>query len=120
VSVSAMRRGSLSGRLSPFFCAFCVLTLIVYKDLIYIIKPAYSQLFFYFAGVADLGGRLFIVGGNDGTAFLNTCEVYDPISDRWSHIAPMNTARAGIGCAVQDGILYAAGKVILKLVLVLF
>ena len=60
--------------------------------------------------MATVGGRIYIVGGNDGTAFLNTCEVYDPISDRWTNIAPMNTARAGIGCAVEDGILYAAGK----------
>ena len=67
-------------------------------------------LFLYvYLGVATVGGRIYMVGGNDGTAFLNTCEVYDPISDRWSNIAPMNTARAGIGCAVQDGILYAAG-----------
>lgn len=70
--------------------------------------------FFLLIGVATVGGRIYIVGGNDGTAFLNTCEVYDPISDRWANIAPMNTARAGIGCAVEDGILYAAGKMVFK------
>lgn len=61
------------------------------------------------AGVCSIGGRIYIVGGNDGTSFLNTCEAYDPVSDKWSEIAPMCTARAGIGCAVQDGIIYVAG-----------
>ncbi len=33
-------------------------------------------------GVASLAGKLFAVGGHDGTNYLNSVEAYDPITDR--------------------------------------
>ena len=60
-------------------------------------------------GVAELGNSLFVIGGNDGTSFLNSCEHYDPLTNRWSYVPPMSRPRAGIGAAVVDGILYVAG-----------
>lgn len=60
-------------------------------------------------GVAELGNSLFVIGGNDGTSFLNSCERYDPLTNKWSYVPPMSRPRAGIGAAVVDGILYVAG-----------
>ena len=34
-------------------------------------------------GVAALGGRLYAVGGHDGTNYLNSVEAYDPMTDRY-------------------------------------
>jgi hypothetical protein len=60
-------------------------------------------------GVAEVGNSLFVIGGNDGTSFLNSCEHYDPLTNKWSYVPPMSRPRAGIGAAVVDGILYVAG-----------
>ena len=60
-------------------------------------------------GVAVLGTRIYVIGGNDGSAFLNSCEVYDPLSNKWSFSAPMNRQRAGLGADVLDGLLYVSG-----------
>lgn len=64
-------------------------------------------------GVAALNNRLFAIGGNDGTTFLDSCECFDPLTNRWSYITPMSSPRAGVGCAVLDEILYVAGKIYL-------
>ena len=58
-----------------------------------------------------LGGRLFVIGGNDGSSFLNSCEVYDPVSNKWSFSAAMNRQRAGLGADVLDGLLYVSGNI---------
>ena len=46
-------------------------------------------------GVAGLGGYLYAVGGNDGTASLQSVERYNPHTNKWSAVAPMNRKRAG-------------------------
>ena len=67
------------------------------------------------AGVAALGGRMYVIGGNDGSAFLSSCEVFDPMTNKWSYVAPMDKPRAGLGADVLDGILYVAGRVLVLL-----
>ena len=52
-----------------------------------------------------------MIGGNDGSAFLNSCEVYEPLSNKWSFSAPMNRPRAGLGADVLDGLLYVSGTI---------
>ena len=52
---------------------------------------------------------MFVIGGNDGSSFLSSCEVFDPVSSKWSFAAPMNKPRAGLGADVLDGLLYVAG-----------
>jgi hypothetical protein len=51
----------------------------------------------------EAGGRLYVFGGEgaDGTFPLN--ESYDPTQDAWKSMAPMPTARHGLGSAVVDG-----------------
>ena len=34
-------------------------------------------------GVAALGGKLYAVGGHDGTNYLSSVEEYDPRNDRY-------------------------------------
>ena len=65
---------------------------------------------FLFLGVAPLNNLLYIIGGNDGSTFLDTCECYDPHTNKWCSITPMSIRRAGVGCAVLDGYLYVAGN----------
>ncbi|HZA61097.1 MAG TPA: kelch repeat-containing protein [Actinomycetota bacterium] len=64
-------------------------------------------------GVGEIGGLVYAVGGD--VAPLNplhptgTLEAYDPVTDRWTVHATMPTARAYLGTAVINGLLYAVG-----------
>lgn len=49
------------------------------------------------AGVATCGGSLYVVGGFDGDNRWNTVERYQPDTNTWQHVAPMNTVRSGLG-----------------------
>jgi len=37
-------------------------------------------------GVAALGGRLYAVGGHDGSNYLSSVEEYDPCLDRCAYV----------------------------------
>lgn len=41
------------------------------------------------------GNSLVAVGGYDGSQYLNTVELYDPITNEWTLLAPLNMGRAG-------------------------
>lgn len=60
-------------------------------------------------GVAALGGKMYVVGGEQGSQILANGEVYDPQSNSWSVIAAMNEARCEFGLATWRGTLYALG-----------
>ena len=62
-------------------------------------------------GVAILNGHLYAVGGYDGVArqCLNSVERYDPVSDEWTLVEPMNQRRSGAAVAVLENYLYAIG-----------
>lgn len=47
------------------------------------------------AGLTNMDGILYSVGGYDGDAILNTVERYDPRTGRWTAVAPMGTQRSG-------------------------
>ncbi|WP_328535589.1 carboxypeptidase regulatory-like domain-containing protein [Streptomyces sp. NBC_00344] len=54
-------------------------------------------------------GRVYSVGGTDGTDILATGQVYDPVADAWSPISPMQHRRmGGYGAFIGDR-LYVAG-----------
>jgi hypothetical protein len=40
-----------------------------------------------------LSGKLYAVGGHDGQNHLNSGEVLDPKTNKWSFLAPMSTPR---------------------------
>lgn len=45
------------------------------------------------AGVATLDGKIYAVGGNDGSLCMNTVERFDPTKNAWESVAPMHTRR---------------------------
>ena len=60
------------------------------------------------AGAAVFDGKLYVAGGLI-TGAVNNFEVYDPVANAWQTLAPMPTARYGVGLGVVNGILYAVG-----------
>ena len=52
-------------------------------------------------------GRLYAVGGLNGSTTVNSLEAYDISTDEWTRLADMSVARNAIGVAVVDGFLYA-------------
>ncbi len=44
-------------------------------------------------GVCAVNGRVYAIGGHDGNVHLNSAEVFDPQTNRWEPLAPMNTWR---------------------------
>lgn len=60
------------------------------------------------AAAVSLAGKIYVVGGwND--EFLSSVECYDPASNEWTSVAPLNIARAGHQCCVVDDSIYAIG-----------
>ena len=47
-----------------------------------------------------LGGKIFAVGGYNGTANLSTIETYDPWANEWSQVTEMGMHDGGVGVGV--------------------
>lgn len=55
------------------------------------------------AGVVVHNGLLYVVGGDDGTSNLSSCEVYSPLLDRWDILpASMSIGRSYAGVCMID------------------
>jgi len=63
----------------------------------------------YAMGVTTLGGKVYAIGGSDGSDPMNTVEAYDPTTNTWAAKAPMPTPRLDLGVAVAGGKIYAIG-----------
>ncbi|HEX5417473.1 MAG TPA: kelch repeat-containing protein, partial [Chloroflexota bacterium] len=63
----------------------------------------------YAMGVATLNGKVYAIGGSDGSDPMNTVEAYDPTTNAWAVKAPMPTPRLDLGVAVAGGKIYAIG-----------
>ena len=55
---------------------------------------------------AVVGG---LVQGFDGLTYLSSCELYDPATDSWCSLPPMNTCRARMQLLVHNDVVYALG-----------
>eukprot|EP00466_Bigelowiella_natans_P019503 jgi/Bigna1/144403/aug1.87_g19111 len=64
-----------------------------------------------YLGVAVGDGKLFAVGGYDGSNFLKSGEYLDlkNVDAGWKKLPDMNTMRYGLGVVVGDGKLFAVG-----------
>lgn len=51
-------------------------------------------------GVGVLDGKLYAVGGRDGSACLRSVEAYCPYTNKWKFCAPMNKRRGGVGVSL--------------------
>ena len=60
-------------------------------------------------GVGVLDGKVYAVGGSDGSLRLSSVECFDTATKFWSFVAPMSTCRSGVGVGVLGGAMYAAG-----------
>ena len=56
-----------------------------------------------YASVVELGGKIYCIGGYNGSIRFNTVECYDPDTNQWSMTKPMNQIRSD-ACAVTNGI----------------
>jgi len=61
------------------------------------------------SSIAEVDGKLFVIGGSQSNGRLATVEVYDPSTDSWTPRAAMPTARKNTAAAVVNGIIYAFG-----------
>lgn len=43
------------------------------------------------AGVCSLEGKIYCIGGWNGQVGIKQCDIYDPETNQWTTIAPMQT-----------------------------
>ncbi|XP_037072412.1 LOW QUALITY PROTEIN: kelch-like protein 18 [Pollicipes pollicipes] len=60
-------------------------------------------------GVATMNGRLYAIGGFNGTDRLATVEVFDPRSRTWEEAKPMNYRRSALGAVTLNHEIYVCG-----------
>lgn len=60
-------------------------------------------------GVGVLDGKVYAVGGSDGSLRLSSVECFDPTTQFWTQVAPLSTCRSGVAVGVMGGAMYAAG-----------
>jgi len=77
------------------------------KDLVWEEKAPVSVARYAFDGVEVLGGKIYFVGGQDGSGAKNIAERYDQATNTWATLANMSATREGVACAVLNGKLYA-------------
>lgn len=70
-----------------------------------------------FAAAEVLDGKLYVLGGftiSPGPVFepVNSMEIYDPETDRWSEVPGLDDLRGGYALAAVDDHLYVAGGLI--------
>jgi N-acetylneuraminic acid mutarotase len=58
---------------------------------------------------AESGGKLYAIGGYDGSGNKAAVEVYDPVSDTWTARSPLPTPRDHLAAATVGGRIYAIG-----------
>lgn len=61
-------------------------------------------------GTTVLNSKVFVVGGERGSQIFANGEVYDPITNTWENLPPMNTSRCEFGLCALGGTLWAIGK----------
>lgn len=60
-------------------------------------------------GVAVVKGKVYAVGGFNGSLRVRTVDVFDPVKDRWVGVASMEARRSTLGVAVLNEQIYAVG-----------
>ncbi|TEB06805.1 Intracellular serine protease [Pelotomaculum schinkii] len=58
---------------------------------------------------AEVNGKIYAIGGEGSSGYLNTVEEYDPATNTWTTKASMPTPRDGLAAAAVNGKIYAIG-----------
>ncbi|XP_053575266.1 kelch-like protein 3 [Bombina bombina] len=61
------------------------------------------------AGVVYMAGKVYAVGGFNGSLRVRTVDVYDGVKNHWTSTASMQERRSTLGAAVLNDLLYAVG-----------
>jgi hypothetical protein len=61
------------------------------------------------SGVVFMAGRVYAVGGFNGSLRVRTVDVYDGVRDQWTTVPSMQERRSTLGSAVLGDLLYAVG-----------
>lgn len=62
------------------------------------------------AGLSIIGGRVYAVGGFNGSMRVRTVDVYDPTTDQWTSCASMEARRSTLGVAVLNNCIFAVSS----------
>jgi len=62
-----------------------------------------------YVSVSELIGMIYAIGGYDGHNRLNTAKRYNPKTNQWSIIPPMNMQRSDASACTLNGRIYATG-----------
>jgi N-acetylneuraminic acid mutarotase len=65
----------------------------------------------YGFGTAVVNNKIYVIGGTDGTSYLDEVLEYDPLLDTWTSKAHLPTARSDLAVTVWNGKIYALGGV---------
>ncbi|VDP39667.1 unnamed protein product [Soboliphyme baturini] len=60
-------------------------------------------------GVVSANGKIFAIGGHNGTEHLNSVEMFDPRLNLWVEKTPMKFKRRGIALGFLEGAIYSVG-----------
>lgn len=60
-------------------------------------------------GLAVVAGKIYAIGGTNGTSVLNIVEEYDPTTDKWTTKTPMPTERTSFAITAYDNKIYVIG-----------
>ena len=60
-------------------------------------------------GVVSIGDKIYAIGGQNGSTYYSTMEIYDTKTNEWTNGPSMNTARSYFGCTVANGKIYVFG-----------
>ncbi|XP_070175523.1 kelch-like protein 18 [Littorina saxatilis] len=60
-------------------------------------------------GTAVMNGKLYAIGGYNGSDRLCTVEMFDPATRAWKMVGPMNCKRSALGAAAVGGKLLVSG-----------
>lgn len=63
----------------------------------------------YGCAAAALNGRLYVVGGHNGTEVVASVERFNPMRGVWERVPPMMTARSRCAASAARGLLYVIG-----------
>ena len=62
-------------------------------------KHVLKKSYLYRPGVAVLGGKIYVLGGEEGwDHYHDTIECYDPVADKWELVGEMGSSRSWLSC----------------------